>query len=357
MQCLYIINKISQKYKFARGFADFNLYKFLRFRPFEFEHTNHEISPKLITVYLKMLELQVFYLPPLELSTFENTYAILNYIFYFKNLNESDKWGQLGESKVGEICLKILKICLFDIYKMYESIKNLKNANNFALLLCNSIEVFYINPFIKNYKEIFYFSNLKDKNYFDTSEMKNNIVFSLNYYDYENIKKKIHDVNMLIFYNFRICFQNLSNVENFNKIVHKIIYANNINANFESSFLYMALRGKSFEMDFYSSPSKFTIDDFFLLNGCVNFELVKFFLNTGANPDVFVDLTSKNTFLNYFVFENKYFNSLEKENVDKYIKLFINYGAHLDYPNKHGEDFCKLYSLAFDFKSLKRAYS
>ena len=132
MQCLYIINKKSQKYKFARGFADFNLYKFLRFRPFEFEHTNHEISPKLITVYLKMLELQVFYLPPLELSTFENTYAILNYIFYFKNLNESDKWGQLGESKVGEICLKILKICLFDIYKMYESIKNLKNANNFA---------------------------------------------------------------------------------------------------------------------------------------------------------------------------------------------------------------------------------
>ena len=77
-----------------------------------------------------------------------------------------------------------------------------------------------------------------------------------------------------------------------------------------------------------------------------SFEFINFLLECGAKPCGFIKFnSSRNTFLNYTMFESSFFD--DKINCDRYIKLFVHYGAHLDYLNDEGKTLADKYFAKF----------
>jgi hypothetical protein len=82
----------------------------------------------------------------------------------------------------------------------------------------------------------------------------------------------------------------------------------------------------------------------------LNYDFVKYLLDCGIDPDTVIDgisdKPSNNTFLNYALFNDKYFDDISIS--DSFIKLFMNYGAHMDYLNDSNNTLAKNYLDKYD---------
>ncbi len=75
-----------------------------------------------------------------------------------------------------------------------------------------------------------------------------------------------------------------------------------------------------------------------------SYEFINFLLECGAKASAAFN-SSRNTFLNYTIFESSFFD--DKINCDRYIKLFVHYGAHLNYLNDEGNTLADKYFAKF----------
>jgi hypothetical protein len=373
MQGLYIKHKICSKYKYARDILKFSLFNLLKCETFWNPREIPVLKEQLIKIYIKTLELQVFYLTPLESCTIAHIYEILNYFYFFKlleqrperynevfSINNENLINQFERfsDKLSVYCLAILKVCLCELFRTYEYLKASVEQNNLSILLISQLENNFIIP-LKNIAHLlsFFDSNFQKYKYHLEPDLVSNYT-NIDYNDYLDIKCKINDINRLIFFNLKLCFKNQYNTLDYKNIMRALIVANNKNTNYSDSFLFLSLGLDNFERYFYYSKANdfnnFTHDD---LEYTINlktrvanrYELSKFLLNLGANANIFTSFDNcNNTFLNFSLFENCFYHRLPKNYVEQFINLFLNHGAHLDFLNDNKDTFevlyCKYYN-------------
>jgi hypothetical protein len=334
MQSLFIRHKICQKYSYARDFLKFSLFNALKCQTFWNPQNIPIISEQLIKLYNKTLELQVFYLSPLEECSLKHIFEILNYFYFFKMIKERPSFFDLEDNenehkllnqfdllskKISDYCYSILKICLIELFRLYEYLKKADSKNTFVILLQTQLETFFIFP-LKNIQitsnSIKNVGGSLNKIDFELIEKYNH----LNYSDYLELKNKILDINRLIFYNFKICFEIKDKCENYNIIMKKILITNNRKSEGVDSFLYMALSLQSIESSFFFSKSSYL--NIFVENDFENliprkiqiekrYDIVNYLLNFGAKPDILTNNDEKSdSFLNYSLFENNFFSNM-----------------------------------------------
>ena len=79
----------------------------------------------------------------------------------------------------------------------------------------------------------------------------------------------------------------------------------------------------------------------------INYDFVEFLLDCGADPNGPLEADSqRNTFLNTTMFKAEFFD--DREQCDRFIKLFLDKGAHFDYLNDAGESLIDKYTLKFE---------
>ncbi len=379
MQGLYIKHKICNKYNFARDILKFSLFKQLRCYTFWDPREFPVIKEQLIQIYIKTLELQVFYLAPLEENTIAHIYEILDYFYFFKlleqrperyiefsmnNENLVNQFERFSE-KISVYCLTILKVCLCELFRVYEYLKASVKQNNFSILLISQLEHNFILP-LKNIaiQLSFFDSNFQKYNYHLETELVSKFA-DLDYTGYMDIKCRINDISRLIFFNLKLCFKNKDLTLDYKNIMRALIFANNKNTNYSDSFLFLSLGLDSFQRYFnYSKTNDFNNFTHVDLEYTINlktrvanrFELSEFLLNLGANANILTSHDNcNNSFLNFSLFENYFYNRLPKNYVEQFIHLFIKHGAHVDYLNDNKDTFetlyCK-YNNRVDFNKL-----
>ena len=367
MQGLYIKHKICNKYKFARDILKFNLFKQLRCETFWNPREIPVIKEQLIQIYIKTLELQVFYLAPLEENTIAHIFEILDYFYFFKlleqrperyievsinNENLVNQFESFSE-KISVYCLAVLKVCLCELFRVYEYLKASVKQNNFSILLITQLENNFILPLKNIANQLSFFdSNFQKYKYHLDTELVSKYA-DLDYTGYTDIKCRINDICRLIFFNLKLCFKNKYLTLDYKNIMRTLIFANNKNANYSDSFLFLSLGLDSFQRYFnYAKTSDFNNFTHVDLEYTINlktrvanrFELSEFLLNLGANANIFTSHDNcNNSFLNFSLFENYFYHRLPKNYVEKFIHLFIKHGAHVDFLNDNNDTFETLY--------------
>ena len=76
-----------------------------------------------------------------------------------------------------------------------------------------------------------------------------------------------------------------------------------------------------------------------------SYEFVNYLLECGADPNAVLTDSKRNTFLNSIMFESIFFD--DRVECDRFIKLFVRYGAHFDYVNDSGESLANKYFAKF----------
>jgi hypothetical protein len=335
MQSLIMIDRILNKYhRYHLSLCKFTLYERLindSYDPFRTTRLDHFEKCRILWYYT--ISLQVSYLKPVDPYIFENIY---DFIQYLKSIPSSVYTNY--EKEYSTALLDLFKVCLHEIKRVSE-------------LQCK--KDLFTNTDLTNYLKIL--SNIDYSNIFKYKLSIRKVSYEFNdKYEVEYLKTYFDLIVKLSVYILSYIIINLNkrckyNQEELNEIrllTKKLIY---FTLNLKNNKLrVLSLATKS---NILADFNLFMTNKFFVqTDTTLNYEFVKYLLDCGVDPDTVIDGTSdkpsKNTFLNYGLFVDKHFDDISI--CESFIKLFISYGAHLDYLNDSNNTLANNYLDKFD---------